>query len=173
MSQRLFPGALILSVPFVLIAASGHVSGSATVRQVHQALVGLPFYTVFDDLGCRAENGTVTLLGQVTRPELKADAEKAVSRLPGVDRLVDRIEVLPLSASDGKLRLAEYLAIYGDPTLGQYRQEADPTIHIIVKNGSVTLEGNVANQSDKSEAFTQASSAPGVVSLTDHLKVTT
>lgn len=171
MSQRLFRVTLILSVPFLLIAASAHVSANPTARQVQRALVGLPFYSVFDNLGCRVEDGAVTLVGQVTRPELKADAEKAVSRLPGVYRVVDQIEVLPLSASDGKLRLAEYLAIYGDPTLGQYRQDANPTIHIIVRNGSVTLEGTVANQSDKSEAFTQASGAPGVVSLTDHLKV--
>jgi hypothetical protein len=80
---------------------------------VGHELVTLPFYTVFDDLTYSVNGGTVTLMGQVTRPALKSDAEKAVRQIAGVRSVNDEIEVLPVSAADGKIRLAEYLAIYG------------------------------------------------------------
>ena len=140
-------------------------------REVQHELVTLPFYTVFDNLTFRVEGGTVTLLGQVNQAALKSDAEKAVKQIPGVRSVNNQIEVLPLSAADQKLRLAEYLAIFGDPQLNQYALRAIPPIHIIVKNGDVTWEGSVAIEADKTKAFTQASGVPGVVSLTNHLQI--
>jgi hyperosmotically inducible protein len=126
---------------------------------------------VFDHLDFRVDGGTVTLLGQVNRAPLKSDAEKAVKQIPGVRSVKNEIEVLPVSAADEKLRLAEYLAIFQDALLNQYALRAIPPIHIIVKNGAVTLEGLVASEADKTEAFTKASGVPGVTSLTNHLQV--
>jgi len=142
-------------------------------QEISHALITVPFYTVFDYLGFRVEDGTVTLVGDVTRPAIRSDAEKAVMQAPGVRHVINQIEVLPTSATDGRIRLAEYLAVYGDYGLNQYQKRAVPPIHIIVKNGAVTLEGTVSNQADKQEAFTQASGVPGVVSLTNHLKIGT
>ncbi len=142
----------------------------SVAREVRHVLVTLPFYTVFDNLDFRDDGGTVTLLGQVTRPLLKSDAEKAVKEVAGVHRVVNQIEVLPLSAADGKLRLAEYLAVYGG-ALPEYQQRAVPPIHIVVRNGTVTLEGSVATEMEKTQAFTQASTVPGVSSLVNHLRV--
>jgi hypothetical protein len=85
--------------------------------------------------------------------------------------VTNQIEVIPPSASDEKLRLAEYSAIYGDFAMEQYQRRAIPPIHIIVKSGAVILEGTVASEMDKAEAFRQASAVDGVVSLSNHLRV--
>lgn len=177
MNRSLFYEASMMAIALVLIgrvAASitpGISATKATATEVRHVLTVLPFYTVFDNLDCRVDGDTATLLGTVIRPDLKRDAEKATMRVEGVNHVINRIEVLPPSASDGKLRLAEYLAIYGDALLSQYQYQAIPPIRIIVKNGAVTLEGSVANQTEKTEAFQLASAVPGVSSLTNHLRI--
>ncbi len=140
-------------------------------REVRHELVMLPWYGVFDNLEYRVEGGTVVLAGQVTRPTLKTDAQNAVKNIEGVDRVVNNIEVLPLSPMDDRIRIAEYRAIYGDPVFQRYEIQAVPPIHIIVRNGHVTLEGVVANQSDKDLANIRANGVPGVFSVTNNLRV--
>ena len=141
-------------------------------REVHHELVMLPFYGVFDNLAYKVDpDGTVTLMGQTVRPTLKSDAERAVKRIEGVTKVINNIEVLPPSPMDDRIRLAAYRAIYGHPALNMYQLRAIPPIHIIVKNGHVTLEGVVARQMDKQIAETQANSVPGVFSVTDNLSV--
>ena len=140
-------------------------------REVRHELVMLPFYGVFDNLSFRVNGGTVTLMGQVTRPTLKTDAERVVKGIEGVERVVNDIEVLPLSSYDDKIRLATYRAIYGHTALNRYVLQAVPSIHIVVKNGTVTLEGVVANEGDKNIAGLQANSVPGVFSVTNNLRV--
>jgi hyperosmotically inducible protein len=142
------------------------------VKEVHHELVMLPFYGVFDNLAYKVDpDGTVTLLGQVSRPVLKGDAQNAVKRIEGVPRVINNIEVLPTSGNDDQIRAATYRAIYGNSVLNQYQLRAVPPIHIIVKNGHVTLEGVVARQMDKQIAGVQANSVPGVFSVTNNLQV--
>jgi hyperosmotically inducible periplasmic protein len=140
-------------------------------RQVRQQLVVLPFYSVFDNLEFRVDGGTVELLGQVVNPTLKTDAETMVKHIEGVERVENKIEVLPPSPQDDRIRLAEYRAIYGNSVLSRYAHQAVPPIHIIVKNGHVTLEGVVATEADKNIANLRANSVPGVFSVTNNLKV--
>src|SRR5260370_17587655 len=109
----------------------------------------LPWYSVFDNLAYQVEGDKVILPGQVTRPVLKSDAEAAVKSLEGVSSVVNNIEVLPPSPLDDQLRHALYRAIYGDPGLSRYSVQAVPSIHIIVKNGTVTLEGYVDIEPNK------------------------
>ena len=142
------------------------------VKEVHHELVMLPFYGVFDNLAYKVSpDGTVTLLGQVSRPTLKSDAENVVKRIEGVERVDNQIKVLPLSPNDDRIRSAVYRAIYGNEVLSQYALRAVPPIHIIVENGNVTLEGVVARQMDKQIAEMQTKSVPGVFSVTDNLRV--
>lgn len=142
------------------------------IKEVRHQLVTLPFYNVFDDLAFRVDGGTVTLLGAVTQPVLKSDAERAVKRVEGVTQVVNNIEVLPLSPMDDQIRRAEYRAIYGDPALSdRYGFRAIPSIHIIVKGGHVTLEGVVANQADKTLINARANMVPAVFSVTNNLLV--
>jgi hyperosmotically inducible protein len=145
---------------------------SRLINQVRHALLMLPYYGVFDDLAFKVDGGAVTLLGAVTRPTLKSDAEAAVKHIEGVERVINEIEVLPLSPMDDSIRLAEYRAIYGDPALStRYGYRSLPPIHIIVKNGNVTLEGTVANKADADLAYVRANSVPGVFSVTNDLQV--
>jgi hyperosmotically inducible protein len=174
---------LALSLAFLPIAAAqnkqhndafvpGDSNESRIVHEIRHELVTLPYYGIFDDLAFRVDGGTVTLMGSVVRPTLKSDAENVVKRIEGVTQVINQIKVLPLSPMDDQIRMAEYRAIYGDPQLGtRYGYRALPSIHIIVENGHVTLEGVVANQFDKNLINVRANSVPNVFSVTNNLVV--
>src|SRR6202021_1629136 len=116
------------------------------------------------------KGGTVTLFGAVTRPTLKSDAENVVKGVEGVTQVNNQIEVLPLSPMDDQIRRAMARTIYGDPTIGnRYGYQALPSIHILVKNGNVTLTGLVANQFDKNLINTRANGVPNVFKVVNNL----
>jgi hyperosmotically inducible periplasmic protein len=140
-------------------------------HQVRHELVMLPFYSVFDNLQYKVEGGKVTLLGQVTRRNIKSDAESAVKHIEGVEAVDNQIQVLPTSFNDDRIRRATFRAIYSYPTLQMYALRSVPTIHIIVDNGHVTLEGSVARESDKDVAGIRANAVPGAFSVTNNLHV--
>jgi hyperosmotically inducible protein len=140
-------------------------------KEVRHELVMLPYYSVFDDLAYKVDGYTVTLFGAVDRPSLKSDAENAVKKIEGVEKVVNNIEVLPNSPNDDSIRRAVYRAIYSQPGLDMYSLRAVPTIHIIVKNGNVTLTGAVANSGDKDRAGIAANGVSGVFSVTNNLAV--
>ena len=138
---------------------------------VRHELVMLPYYSVFDDLEFTVDNGAVTLLGDVTRPSLKSDAANVVKRIPGVTNVVNNIKVLPLSPFDNRIRVATYRSVFGAAGLYRYAMGTNPSIHIIVENGHVTLKGVVANEGDKNIAYIRANGVPGVFSVTNNLLV--
>jgi hyperosmotically inducible protein len=142
-------------------------------REVRRELITLPFYSLFDHLAFHVDGYAVTLLGKVSRPTLRSDAENVVKRIEGVEKVVNQIEVLPLSPNDDRLRMALYRAIYGHSTLQRLALRAVPPIHIIVENGNVTLEGVVATDLEKSVANAQANGVSGVFSLKNNLRVET
>jgi len=150
----------------------GSPDESRIAKEVRHQLVMLPYYGIFDDLGFTVNGGTVTLVGEVTRPTLKSDAGNVVKQVEGVTNVVNNIEVLPLSPNDDQIRRATYRAIYGDPNLStRYGFQALPSIHIIVKNGHVRLEGVVANEGDKNLAGIRANGVPGAFSVENDLRV--
>ena len=140
------------------------------VKEIRHELVMLPYYGVFDNLAYKVDGYKVTLMGQVTRPTLKNDAERVVKDIEGVEQVNNNIEVLPLSPNDDRIRLAAYRTIYGHTALNRYALNAVPPIHIIVKNGNITLEGVVANEGDKNIAGIQANSVNGAFSVTNNLR---
>lgn len=151
-----------------------HVSDhtlTGLAREVRHELALLPYFGIFDDLAFRLDGNTVTLMGQVTRPTLKSDAENVVKRVEGVETVNNQIEVLPLSPMDDQIRIAEYRAIYGHTALNRYALGAMPPIHILVKNGNVTLTGVVANEADRNIANIQANGVPNVFKVTNNLRV--
>ena len=141
------------------------------VKEVRHQLLLLPYYSVFDNLLFKVEGDKVTLLGQVVRPTLKSDAENAVKGIESVSSVDNQIEVLPTSPMDDGLRRAVYRAIYGDTSLSRYGMSALPSIHIIVKNGNVALEGVVDNEGDKNLAGLRANGVPNVFSVTNNLTI--
>ena len=140
-------------------------------QEVHNQLVLLPFYSVFDNLEYKINDREVTLLGQVTQPTVKTDAEVAVKAIEGVTKVIDNIEVLPVSPMDDQIRRAEFRAIYRDPAPQRYAFGPVPPIHIIVRDGQVALEGVVANQGDKNLVNIRANAVPGVFSVTNNLRI--
>jgi osmotically-inducible protein OsmY len=179
-----------LFVSFLLVANAAAASGSPTasspqnknqrseekyreklVKEVRHQLVMLPWYSVFDNLAFQVEGDKVILSGQVTRPTLKSDAEAAVKSIEGVASVVNNIEVLPVSPMDDQLRRALFRAIYSDPGLQRYAIMAVPQLHIIVKNGNVTLEGVVDSETDKNLAGLRANEVPNVFSVKNNLVV--
>jgi len=159
---------MLAAVPALLPAAT---SNEELAKRVRRELVTLPFYSLFDNLSFRIEGGTVTLLGQVNRPTMKTDAERVVKRISGVAAVDNQIEVLPLSPFDDRLRIGVVRAVYSQPALQRYALGAVPGIHVIVKNGNVTLEGVVTHESEKNIAFIQANGVSGVFSVTNNLRV--
>jgi len=140
------------------------------MKEVRHELVTLPYYGVFDNLAYRVDGSKVTLFGQVRDPKLKSDAEKAVKGIEGVSAVDNQIEVMPLSPADDSTRVAVYRAIYSKPSLQRYQMGAVPPIHIIVKNGDVTLEGFVANQMDREVAEIAAKGVGSTHKVTNNLK---
>ena len=140
-------------------------------KEVRHELVMLPFLTVFDNLAYRVDGYNVTLLGQVTKPVLKSDAETAVKRIEGVEKVDNQIELLPLSPLDDRVRQSLYRAIYAYPPLQRYGLPVIKPIRIIVKNGRVTLEGVVDSQADKNIVGLRANGVPGAFSVTNNLVV--
>ena len=140
--------------------------------EVQHELQMLPNYSVFDHLAFRVEpGGTVRLLGQVVRPTLKSEAERRLKGVAGVEQVINDIEVLPVSPGDDRIRLAIARNIYRTETLERYGFQADPSIHIVVKNGRVTLEGVVDNEADKTIAGMKAREVGGVFEVTNNLTV--
>jgi hyperosmotically inducible periplasmic protein len=142
---------------------------SLTDRVRHELLM-LPYFGVFDNLGFTIDDsGTAVLTGQVVRPILKSEAEAAVVRIQGISKVVDDIEVLPLSSFDDAIRLRTYRAIFSKPGFEKYANQASVPIRIIVKNGNITLDRFVGNQIDKTMAAMAARSVSGAFSVTDNL----
>lgn len=141
-------------------------------KEVRHELVMVPWYSVFDILKYSVNGDDVTLMGAVTNPTVKTDAVNAVKHIEAVENVNDQIEVLPPSPMDDQIRRAEYRAIYSQGTLSRYGLGSLQSIHIIVKGGHVTLEGNVDNEADKNAANIYANGVPGVFSVTNNLVVT-
>ena len=142
-----------------------------TAKEVRKKLVTLPYYGVFDNLAYKIDGDTVTLYGQVVRPTTRKDAEKRVAKIEGVERVVNNIEVLPLSGFDDGVRIRTYRAITRTASLYRYMLGTNPSIHIIVRNGHVTLEGVVSNKTDSNLANIAANGVSGVFSVTNNLRV--
>jgi hyperosmotically inducible protein len=140
-------------------------------REVFHELVMLPQLTIFDNLQYKVDGSKVTLTGQVTNPVLKDSAEKVVKKIEGVESVNNQIEVLPTSSNDDRIRRQVARAIFNDERLFHYSMGSVPPIHIIVKNGHVTLEGVVNSQTDKDAATLRANGVPGVFSVDNHLQV--
>jgi len=170
-----FVACMILALGSAVLARqAGQAPARSTeriTREVRHELLMLPYLGVFDNLAYKVDGYNVTLVGQVTRPTLKSDAENVVKRIEGVEHVDNQIEVLPPSPMDDRLRRQLYRAIYGFPALQKYALGVQQPIRIIVKAGKVTLEGVVDNEGDKNIANIRANGVPGVFSVTNNLQV--
>jgi hyperosmotically inducible protein len=155
----------------VMLAQADQKLQARITREVYHELMMLPQLTIFDHIAFKVDGATITLIGAVRNAILKDAAEKVVKRVEGVERVNNQIEILPPLPSDDRIRLAVAHAIFSDERLFKYSLASVPPIHIIVKNGHVTLEGVVDNETDKNAAYLRANSVPGVFSVENHLQV--
>ena len=166
------------------------VAPSETLRSVRKMLERLPYYGVFDYIAFGVDRGTVTLVGYSYQGYLKADAEMATRRASGVDEVANKIEVLPTSPNDDRIRWATFYRIYTDDFLSRYapggvfgvlrdlQDEArfpgmQPVgrypIHIVVKNGRTMLLGAVDSAADRQIAEVRAREVSGVFEVENSL----
>ena len=137
---------------------------------VGQAIVRYPYYSVFDYVDVTVEDGVVTLRGDVTaRPDKPADLYERISKVRGVQAIVDELEVLSPGIHDEGLRHRLARALFGHPQFDRYLGLA-PRMSIIVKNGYVTLKGVVFDQGDRILAESIARQAFGVVRVINELE---
>jgi hyperosmotically inducible periplasmic protein len=173
MRRFLLPFLAVIALSQVLFAQD-QPSARATERiqkEVRHEILMLPWFGVFDNIAFKVDGYNVTLMGQVARPSLKGDAESAVKRIEGVEKVDNQIEVLPPSPMDDRLRTRLFRAIYGYGPLQKYDLGVQKPIRIIVKNGRCTLEGVVDNEGDKNIAGIRANGVPGLFSVTNNLRV--
>jgi hyperosmotically inducible protein len=141
-------------------------------HQVRQVIAKLPYYGVFDELAYSVDaNGQVTLSGQVRTYNVHNSAVRAVREIPGVLRVADEIEVLPLSPNDDSIRVRAYNAIFGFPALSRYAVRAQSPIRILVKNGNVTLSGFVSTAMDRDLIYSRVRLLPGAFKITNELQL--
>ena len=140
-------------------------------EEVRHQLVMLPWYSVFDNLQYKVNGSEVTLQGQVLQDRTKEDAESRVKGIEGVTKVINNIELLPAAPNDDRIRRATYRAIFSDPVLGKYSMGAVQPVHIVVKNGHVTLEGAVLNAGDRQLMEARAKGVSGVFSVTNNLRI--
>ena len=164
-------GAMVLTLG--TLAANATTKPLTLSDQVRHELLMLPWYGVFDNLEYQVNGTEVTLTGQVISEHAttKNDAGKFVGSIPGVTRVINNIEVLPPSPLDNQIRRAEYRTVFSFADLGRYTLGANPPVHIVVKNGHVSLEGVVMNQMDKNMAGVIANTVPGVFSVENNLRI--
>lgn len=161
---------LLLTIVPAVAMAQGAIDPQLS-RRVRRELVTLPYYGVFDNLAYNINGGNVTLYGQVVRPSTRSDAERRVKKIAGVTRVVNNIQVLPLSRFDDQIRVATYRSIANMGGLHRYLRGTNPSIHIVVDRGHVTLEGVVSGSGDRTLAYHAANRVSGVFSVRNNLRV--
>ena len=150
-------------------AAAGQTSDTIRTRAA-DAILSYAQFSIFDDVRIGVDDGTVTLTGRVTMPFKRDAITERVEAVSGVDTVVNKIEVLPSSLSDTRLRRQIAQAIYTHASFWHYASMANPPIHIIVERGRVTLTGAVSSQTDRMLAFALAQ-VDGALGVTNELTV--
>ncbi len=163
--------AVVVLAASMTVAVPAQPAPQKTMNKVRKELVTLPYYSVFDNLEYEVQGDAVTLTGQVLNPITRSDAERRVARIEGIDHVINKIEVLPVSRVDDSIRARSYRAVFRSGNLYRYAMGANPSVHIVVKNGHVTLEGVVSSQMDSQLAYMAANGVPGVFSVTNNLRV--
>ena len=176
MRSAVLAGALLLIPNFAQAAGDNKKPQvqqlSKLEDEIRHELVMMPWYGVFDQISFKVDGRHVELMGAVTRPTLRSDAERLVKRIEGVESVTNNIEVLPLSPMDDRIRIAVARQIYGyNSPLFRYGIGPNAPIRILVKNGNVTLTGVVGSEFDRNVANVRANQVPGVFSVKNNIQV--
>lgn len=177
MKKLLFATFMFLAIGTFMLSALPQEQQMAALPELQlekaiiQTITRAPHYGVFDSLSFKLDGNNVTLMGQAMLPITKDEVGKRVAKLTGIGKVTNKIEVLPLSHTDDMIRMRVYRSLFGTADLYRYALGPNPSIHIIVNKGHVTLEGVVSTAGDSHFAELGARKVSGVFSLTNHLQV--
>ena len=146
-------------------------SGRTIEQNVRRQLLRMPRYEVFDFISFSVDGSTVTLYGKVRNAINKSEAENRVEDIPGVERVINNIEILPLGSFDDRIRVNLYRRLANSGGLSRYLWPVNPSVRLIVRNGHVTLEGYVTNKGDYRTMNILANGVPNVFSVTNNLVI--
>jgi len=152
-------------------ALSADDSGKTIEQKIERELKMLPRYEVFDYIDYKVDGSTVTLYGKVINGINKSDARNRVRSIPGVERVVDNIELLPPGSFDNSIRRNLFRSLANTGGLSRYLWPVNPPVRLVVERGHITLEGYVANQADYNTMNIIAKSVPGTFSVTNNLVI--
>lgn len=159
----------VISISAQSLTTSG--SNRAIEDQVRKKILKLPRYEVFDSIGYRVNGDTVTLYGKVRNAVNKSDAGRSVKRIPGVNHVINEIEVLPLGSFDDSIRVRLYQTLSRSGGLSRYLWPVNPSVRLVVDRGHVELEGFVASRGDYNTMNILANGVSGVFSVKNNLIV--
>ena len=180
MTSKLYKSILSFAIGWFLFTTAAFAATNPSLEhQIHRELVTLPYYSMFDNVSFELDGSQVTLSGEVWWPALKRSVERVVGKVEEITGIDNQIMVLPTSYRDDDLRVATARALFSDSALNKYVRSGASfgllpyrsDIHIIVKNGNVTLEGVVLHQGDRDSATLRARGVSGVFSVTNNLRV--
>ena len=132
----------------------GHQTDEDLKRLVSDALFIDPKVTIGSEIVVLVEDGEVTLRGSVGTFGDKREANKAASRVDGVQSVKDELKVFGLTDSDLRRDVLEALEL---------DTRIPATIDVTVTEGFVTLLGVVESQHQRDAAGFIARNVPGVV----------
>lgn len=142
-------GLLSMALPVAASEDAGPRPDGAVLKDVEKAILGYPYYGVFDSVSAGVQDGVVLMQGSVKEPYRKDQIEKRVAKVPGIRGVQSEIKVQPLSFNDDRLRLELVRKIYGSDSFVHFASLANPPVRIVVENGHVTLTGYVNSQVDR------------------------
>ncbi|HEY8563837.1 MAG TPA: BON domain-containing protein [Pyrinomonadaceae bacterium] len=173
--MRYIRNLLILTFAFLSLLAfdaKAQTPQTEIEQKVFKRIIGLPYYGLFDHISYKVDGRTVTLYGKTASLGTRKNAERAVKRIDGVERVINNIDELPPSSFDDQIRrqlVREFSSRGG--SLYRYLLGPNPSIRIIVENGRVSLEGYVSNRGDSNLANILANGVSGVFSVRNNLIV--
>jgi hyperosmotically inducible protein len=155
----------------VVISCTQSAKSPAVSTNIRQGLdqAGLKKVSVSED----RDNGVVTLTGNVRGDAEKAQAEAIAKSIAGAEVVANQIAVIPPGAE------SEAKAIGADLDKG-IEQNLDAAliqsrmrdgVRFAVKNGVVTLTGEVNSQAKRSQVQVVASRVPNVLQVVNELQV--
>lgn len=169
-TQTIALGAALLVASSVNSWAMSQADHARVAEQVRKEIVKLPYYSIFDNVQFQLNDGALELSGVVYRPVMKKMIERVTERVEGVNSVTNNLEILPLSNYDDRIRVALARQLFGHQVFTRLAMQAVPPVHIVVKNGNVTLEGVVHSELQKNVAFHVANGIHGVFSVTNNLR---
>lgn len=154
----------------LLVSATLSLSAATTSDSDMQAKIAgeLQKKTEFNNIQSKVENGAVTLTGTVKNYQQKVDLEKKIAKLDKKAKLNDLVTVSTETVPDAKLqaKLEQELI---DNRIG-YGAVFD-YLTATVRDGVVTIDGEVRLPIDKQTALATVNNTEGVKGVIDNIRV--